>query len=203
MGAPGGATGALSIRATDAVAPCVRSAARAYPAGKGITIEVGRLADARADVLVGSAPEVTRALESGQAVVGSDVAVARIPWVIALAPGNPARVRAPGDLRRPDLEVWVLEGAAAYEARRHLEALAPGRVREAADRTVLGAAAAAVVPLSLAGPGERIPFDVPPIEAQAAVGAGSRRSAAARGFIAFLGSEAGGKAFAACAPASP
>ena len=189
-------TPALTVRATEAVAPCLRAALAVYPGAKSVAVEVGHLDSA--DVLVGSAVEVTRALEAGAAAEGSDVAVARIPWVLSLAPGNPASIRGVADLARPEVEVWILGGAAAHEARRRVDGLAAGRVHELRrDRDGSGAPVV-VVPLSLASGGERIPLDVPPLEVQAAVGARAASSAAARELTSFLSSESGTAAFARC-----
>ena len=59
-------------------------------------------------------------------------------------------------------------------------------------------AAVALVPLSLAGAGERLAVDVPPIVVRAAVATEPARPADARALVAFLASEPGQKAFAAC-----
>jgi accessory colonization factor AcfC len=131
-------------------------------------------------------------------VDGSEVDVARIPWVLAVPAGNPRNLRALGDIAQTSLDVWVLGGPAAYEARRALGSLAPERVKEATDATLLRAAAVALVPLSLAGSGERIPVDVPPLVARAAVAVRSTRTTAAQEFVRFLASEAGQRAFTAC-----
>jgi len=193
--------GPVAVRATEVVAPCVRAAVAAFP---GVTdgrvaVEVGPLVPG-ADVLVGSAVEVTRALEAGTAAVGTDVVLARIPWALYLAPGIPVP-RSAAELARSDAEVFVLGGDAAHEARRHLQAIAPGRVRDARSEDVAGALVVAG-PLSLARPGERIALDVPPMEAQAAIGAPGPGSAAARDLLSFLTSGRGLSAFAACGEAS-
>jgi hypothetical protein len=205
----------LTVRATEVVAPCARAAVAAYAgyawtsdaARAAVSLEPGPLSQG-GDVLVGTGVEVTRALESGIAVVGTDVALAHIPWVLTLAPGVVGPDRPAGEpgssggaiavLARADVEVVLVGGSAAHEARRHLDRLAPGRVREAgsADPTSGGLVAA---PVSLAGPGERVALDVPPLEAQAALGAPpGARSAAARDLLAFLASAKGTAVFAEC-----
>jgi extracellular solute-binding protein len=193
-GRPG--DGVVRVRATPAVALCVEAAARAYGARR-VVVETGRLADGAADVLVGAAAEVTRALEGGSAVTDSDAEVARIPWVLVVPAGNPQALRSLADVDRAGVEVWVAGGPAAHEARRALQKLAPERVREAPDGAVPLGAAAALAPLCLAGPGERLAVDVPELVVQAAVSAGAARPAAARDFLAYLISAAGRRAFAA------
>jgi len=190
----------LRVRSSEAAAPCVRSAAAAY--GKPVDVQAGPLRDdaATADVLVAaSGVEMTRALESGRAVQGTEVDVARIPWVLSVPRGNPEGLAALKDLSRPGIEVVVLGGPAAYQARRALGAVAPGRLRETTDAEVLRYARVAVVPLSLAGAGERIAVDLPALEARAAVAEGTPRAGEAAAFVRFLGAEEGQRAFAGCA----
>lgn len=195
--AAGGET-ALSVRASEAVAPCVSAAAGAYEAGR-ISVETGGFRDlAQADAFVASAVEMTRALESGSALSGTEVDVARIPWVLSLESGNPLGIRGLADLSRPGTRLVILGGPAAYEARRALRAFAPDHVQEATDARTLRAAPVALVPLSLAGDGERITVELPPVVARAAVAAHSSRVEASRAFVAFLGSEAGQRGFAGC-----
>jgi len=181
--------------------PCVAAAAKAYEASSGgikPTVQAGVLSDpGDAEVLVASSVEITRALEGGVAVDGTDVDIARIPWVLSVASGNPRRLRSLEDLDQPGLEVWVLGGPAAYEVRRALRAH-PARLRETQDGRVLRAAEVALVPLSLAGPGEHVPVDVAPIEARAAVASRAARSNAANAFVRYLGSEEGQRAFSTC-----
>jgi ABC-type molybdate transport system substrate-binding protein len=68
-------------------------------------------------------------------------------------------------------------------------------LREASDGAVPRGAAAALAPLCLAGPGERLPVDVPELIVEAAVSARASRPDAARDFVAFLASPAGRRAF--------
>lgn len=189
---------ALRVRATEAMAPCVASAARVFTGGAGSrpTVETGDLGDASADVLVGSAVEVTRALESGRARDDTDVEIARVPWVLVLGEAAPV-VESLKAIAVAGLEVEVPAGPASYEARRALLAASAARVRES-DASALRKAGIALVPLSLAGPGRRIAVDVPALLAQAAVGARAASPDAARAFVAFLGGEDGRRAFADC-----
>jgi hypothetical protein len=190
----------LRVRATEAMAPCVAAAAKAFAAtgGRAAAVETGDLKDATADVLVGSGPEVTRALESGLGRDDSDVAIAEVPWVLVLSEAAPA-VASLEEAVRAGLEVDVLSGPASYEARRAL-ASKSSRLRES-DLTTLRKAPAALVPLSLAGPGRRVAVDVPALVAQAAVGVSASAPDGARAFVAFLGSDEGRRAFAACGSA--
>jgi hypothetical protein len=192
----------LRLRATEAVATCFEAAARAYPlaAAGGVAVEVGDLrGSGTVDVLAGSAVEMTRALESGLGLDETDVAVARIPWVVVVSPGATAKVERLADLAPPGLEVDVLGGPAAYEARRALQAVKAQGVRESRDPSTLKQARIALVPLSLAGAGERVSVDVPPLVAHAAVAAHTGQRKAAEALVSFLASEPGQRAFAVCA----
>jgi hypothetical protein len=187
----------LRVRATPAVSPCVEAAARAYEKKGRVVVETGSLADpALADVLVGAAAEVTRALEGGSAVTDSDAEVARVKWVLVVPEGNPSQIHGLGDADRAAVEVWIAGGPAAHEARRAAEKLAPARVREAPDGSVPRGASAALAPACLAGPGERLAVAVPDLVVEAAVSAAAARPEAARDFVAFLSSAAGRRAFA-------
>ena len=187
---------AVRARATEAMAPCTTAAARAYAAAGGgaVAVETGEL-EASADVLVGSGIEITRALESGAGNDDSDVAIAEVPWVLVLSDRAPA-VKSLDEAARAGVEVEVLAGRASHEAVRLVTAKT-GRVREQ-DAAGLRKAEAALVPASLAGPGRRIAVDLRALEAQAAVGSRAGDPAAARAFVAFLGSDPGRRAFASC-----
>lgn len=189
----------LRLRATETLAPCAEAAARAFAAtaGRGVALEVGAPDDATADVLLASSVEITRALESGLATDETEVEIARVPWVLVLADRAPA-VQSLEEAARAGIEVELPAGPASYEARRTLAA-ASARVRESRDTAGLRKAEAALVPLSLAGPGRRIAVaEVPALVAHATVGARARSPEIGRAFAAFLGSERGRSAFAAC-----
>jgi accessory colonization factor AcfC len=147
--------------------------------------------------------EITRAIEAGRAEEGSDVDIASIPWILALEPGRPRDVGGLEDLGRTGGEVLLLGGAAAYEARRALAAFPEIDVHETTDVASLHAAAAAIIPLSLARGTGHAALDIPPVVARAVV---TRRpqSPAAAAFVGFLASEEGRRVFAACgAPVAP
>jgi len=193
----------LRVRASSAAAPCVEAAARAWQssAGRPVAVETGALREEGDwDVVVGSSVELTRALEGRDAVPDSDVEVATIPWVLHLSTAD-ARIRDLDDLARLGVEATLPSGDASYEARRVLAEHRVGHVRETSDTRRLRSAAVSLVPLSLAGSGQRVPVDVPPIRVGAAVGARAPHSEDASAFVRYLGSEAGQQAFAACAPA--
>lgn len=188
--------GALRVRASVAAEPCVRAAARAYAAGE-LVIETGAVRGARgADVLVGGSAEIDRALESGAALGDTDVDLVRIPWVLIAA--GLAPVKDLEALAGSGAPVVVMGGAEAYEARRALGAFSRDRVRETQDARALRAAPAALVPLSLAGAAPHAATTVPALTLKAAVAAGAPREAGAREFVAYLASDAGLRALAAC-----
>jgi len=201
--APGsGADEALRVLASSVAAPCTEAAGAAWQASEGrrVVVDVSGLrAKGDWDVLVGSSVELTRALEGHDAVSDSDVEIASIPWVLHLPAGG--TVRSLDDLARSGTEAVVLGGDAAYEARRALQEHNVGRVRESTDDARLRSAAVALVPLSLAGEGERVPVDVPPIRVGAAIGIRASHPGDAASFVRYLGSGEGQRAFAACAPA--
>jgi len=200
LGVSSAPAASLTVRASDAAAPCAAAAAEAYArtTGRSVSVEAGVVtAPAPVDVTVAFDVEMTRVVEGGLAVDGSEKDVARVPWVLAVPAGNPAGIRGLDDIKRA-AEVWVLGGPAAHEARRAAAALAEGRLHESTDAATLRQANVALVPLSIAGRGERIAVDVRPLVAEAAVAAQSVRPDEARDFVAFLASEAGQKAFAAC-----
>jgi hypothetical protein len=194
-----GAGTSLSVRASQAVLPCAAAAAREYAQAR-VTVAPGGFRDlAGADAFVGADVEVTRALESGAAVLESEVDIASVPWVLVVASGNPLGLRGTADLQGTGSEVWVLGGVAGSTARRTLAELPPDRVRESEDPQALRGASVALVPLSLAGSGERLATDVPPLVARAAVAERAPHAEAAQAFVRYLASEPGQRAFAACA----
>jgi extracellular solute-binding protein len=194
----------LRVRVGAEAAPCLAAASQGWSGGRGVAVETAGLRDPGApDVLVGAVVEMTRALEGGQAVVNSDVDIAEIPWVLVVAAGNPLRIKSLDDAKQKGVEVVVFAAPAAYDARRVLAGGGNGRVRESSDRAALRAAAVALVPLSLAGPGERIAVsEVPPMRTVAAVGIHAAQPERAGEFVRYLGSEAGQRAFAGCGGAS-
>jgi hypothetical protein len=188
----------FSVRVSPAVAPCVEAAARAYPGPGRPRLETGRLKEGAPLVIVGSSVEVDRVLESDGALHDTDVDVARIPWVLTVAPGQDAPPQGLAGLAASSAGVAVLGGPEAYAARRALRGVPERRVREATEAAVLQNAPLALVPLSLAAPGEQMSTDVPPLRVRAAVGKAGASSPAARAFVQFLAGPPGQAAFAAC-----
>jgi Bacterial extracellular solute-binding protein len=196
----------LVVRVSPAAAPCTRAAARAWEASRGapVTLTIGALPGTEpADAFVGASVELTRVLEGGAGSLDSEVSVATIPWVLAVAAGSSTGVRSLSDLGRAEEPVALLGGPAAYEARRALAEKGGARVRETTEADELRTAPVAIVPLSLAGPGERHALDIRPIRVVAAVAEQSGRPEAARAFVRFLGTETGQKAFSTCGQTAP
>jgi hypothetical protein len=191
----------LRIRSSAVASPCVEAVGRAWEArgGRALDVETGALRDAGDwDVLVGSGVELTRALEGGDAVIDSDVGIADIPWVLHLTSGGD--VRSLSDVVQSGVEITMLAGPAAYEARRALARDGTVSVRETTDGAELRSAPVALVPLSLAGSGRQVEVDVPPVRVDAAVGMRARHGDDAQAFVRYLGSEAGRQVFATCSP---
>jgi hypothetical protein len=191
----------VAVRTSEALVPCVLAAGKAFQqaTGRALAVEAG-LRGGQADVILAFGVEMTRAVEGGTAA-DSEVSVARIPWVLSLPAGNPAGIHTLQDLDRDGVEVDVWAGPAAYEARRALDGMRSARVREQEDVDLLRRAPVALVPLSIAGSGERVKVDLPALVAEAALARGARHPDAARQLLRFLGSEDGQKAFASCGAA--
>jgi hypothetical protein len=190
----------LRVRSSAVATPCVEAAARSWSAERGreVSVETGSLRDEGDwDALVGAGVEITRALEGRDAVIGSEVEIATIPWVLRLSGGS--EVRSLSDVVGSGAEIVLLAGPAAYEARRALAERGRSRVLETTDAARLRSAPVALVPLSLAGTGRQVAVDVPPIPVAAAVGIRSHLPVDAADFVRFLGSEKGQDVFSACA----
>jgi hypothetical protein len=191
------AEGSLRVLSSAVSAPCVEAAGRAW-GFRPLSVETGSLRDPGDwDVLVGSGVELTRALEGGDAVIDSDVGIADIPWVLHVPAGGD--VQSLSEVVQSGVEIVVLAGPAAYEARRALARDGTAAIRETADAAQLRSAPVALVPLSLAGSGRQLEVDVPPVRVDAAVGIRAPHSEDAATLVRYLGSEAGRQAFAACA----
>jgi Bacterial extracellular solute-binding protein len=196
---------ALRVKASPAVAPCVAAAAAEYEraAGRRASVETAAIgspdsADG-ADVVVAADQELHRLVESGVSHPDDDVEVARVPWVLASPPGTAAP-----DLRALSGSAAVvrsLDGVVARETwrRLRLQGFAPARVERVRETPLrLQPGEAAVVPLSLAGPGPVTTLDVPPLSVHALGVRASPRPDAVRAFVDFLRSERGNAALRAC-----
>src|SRR5512139_1704289 len=196
---------ALRVKASPAVAPCVVAAAAEYERATGRrstveTVAVGSHDSADgADVVVAADQELNRVIESGASEPDLDVEVALVPWVLAGAPGTAApELRSLG---RSGSVVRTLHGAVARETwrRLHLQGFSPARVERVRETPVrLQAGEAAVVPLSLAGPGPVTTLDVPPLRVHALGLRASPRKDASRAFLDYLAAGPGNAAFRAC-----
>jgi ABC-type molybdate transport system substrate-binding protein len=196
----------LRVKASPAVAPCVAAAGLEYErtAGRKVIVETAGIGSPSsadgADVVVAADQELNRVIESGATHPDLDVDVARIPWVLTTPPGTPSPEI--GALARSATHVRVLGGTVAREALRNLslQGLTPAH-SERLDGTRgpvrLAAGEAAIVPLSLAGPGPVSPLSVPPIVARALGVRASAQTAAARAFLDFLKGP-GNEAFSTC-----
>lgn len=204
--ASGPVPGVLRVKASPAVAPCVVAAGLEYEraTGRKVVVETTAIGSptsaAGADVVVASDRELNRVIESGATHPDLDVDVARIPWVLAAAPGTAAPEI--GALARSAMPVRVLGGTVSHEALRNLslQGTAPGnatRFDGARGAVRLSPGEAAIVPLSLAGSGPVTPLAVPPLTARALGVRASARTTDARAFLDFLAGP-GNVAFRAC-----
>jgi hypothetical protein len=187
------APGPLLVRASPAAAPCVAAAAIPFEraTGRALHLETAPLESpasaAGADVVVGADAELTRIIESGVSHPDLEVDVARIPWVL-VGERSAARIRVPG-------------GVLGRQARRGLEEVASSRLGSLPSDGALPRLAsdeAAVVPLSLAGPGPVSSLAIPPLTVRALGVRASAKTEAARAFLEFLVSGPGNEAFRAC-----
>jgi len=195
----------LRVRASPAVAPCVVAAGLEYQraTGQRLAVETAAIGSPSsadgADLVVAADQELHRLIESGVSHPDLDREVARIPWVLAGAPGAAApELRALG---RSAAVVRSLDGVVARETWRRLrtQGFTPARVERVRETPLrLQAGEAAVVPLSLAGPGPVTPLDVPPLSVHALGVHASARKDAARAFLDFLTGDRGNAAFRTC-----
>jgi len=176
----------LKVRASEAFAPVLRPALAAFSRDSGIpTVLDVREPDppGDADVVVGDDSELTRVLEGGAADLGTSVDLGYLPWVLVVPAGSP------GDLHAAvaaDERLYVLGGRIGRDARATLGRKLPSRVQSSRDAAELRAARYALVPRSLAGPGEQREAGLPPLVAVAAAASEARDPAGARLLLAFL-----------------
>jgi len=196
--------GALVVKASPAVSPCVAAAAAAFRQATGAAVAVRTAAigpvgsAAGADVVVAIEEELTRVIEGGESAPDLEVDVASIPWVLTGAGGGTADLRG---LARSGAHVRVLGGAIGRHARQSLESLPAERVqtvRTPDGLRKLSPGELALVPLSLADPGPVAATDVPALVAQAVGVRGSPRAGVARAFLDFLATGPGNAAFRSC-----
>jgi hypothetical protein len=187
----------VRVRASAAFAACLAPALDAVAPAAGVSF-VLTTADPDpaqdADIVIGDDVEITRLLEGGTAEVASAVDLGQVPWVMVVPEGSPH-----GSVSSLATDpVAVLGGRAGREARASLGSLAAGRLAVTDDAGALRRARYALVPRSLAGPGERRASEVRPLVATAALIAGSPRRASAARLLARLASAEGRRALGAC-----
>ncbi len=182
-----GASREVRLRASLAFAPALEPALAAFSRETGVAarLEVGEPdPPGDADLVVGDDSELRRLLEGGTADLATATDLGYLPWVLVVPAGSPADVTAA--MAATD-SLTSLGGRIGREARAVLGGrLAGKRVRLSSDPAELRAASPALVPRSLAGPGEQRPAGVPPLVAVAAVVSGGPNEAAARQLLAFL-----------------
>lgn len=186
------AADSLRVRTNEAFAPCVRPVLASFSRQTGVAavLDLGTPDPPQgAALVIGDDSEMTRILEGGRADVRTAADLGYLPWVTVAPPG--AQVRSLASVT--GAQVAVLGGPAGRVARQSLAGLQPGSLVVSRDPAALASATYALVPRSLAGPGEHVRADVTPLVATAAVVVGSPHEAEARRLLAFLqGAEARG-----------
>lgn len=173
----------LRVRASEAFAPCLGPALDAFTRASRVPValEAGDPdVTGKASLVVGGDAELRRLLEGGTADARTAADLGEVPWVTVFPPGSTARSLAA--LAAAD-EVAVLGGPAGERAR---ESLGTRALQVTRDPRALSAAPYALVPRTLAGPGQQRPVDVPALVAVAAVVERSPAEADARRLLAFL-----------------
>jgi hypothetical protein len=147
-----------------------------------------------ADVVVGDDSELTRLLEGGAVDLSTSFDLGYLPWVYVVPNRSPTRSNPALPGAGP---MYVLGGRLGREARGSL-GLGAERVRVSRDRDLLRQAEYALVPRSLAGPGEQRPARLRPLVATAAAVRGARQAGAAHQLLAFLKDPAGRALLSSC-----
>ena len=190
------AGGPLHLRTSEAFAPCLTPALQAFSreSGLSVVVDVGDLDPPRgADVLIGDDSEMTRLLE-GIADLETSFDLGSLPWVLVVPAGSPA-----GALSALAPEsVAVMGGRASRAARESLQGMPAERMRVSRDTEELRRARYALVPRSLAGPGEQRPSGVRPLIAVSAVVTRAPHPSGARALLTFLRSERARRLLASC-----
>jgi hypothetical protein len=196
-----GAPRVLHVRANAAFSACLAPAVQAFNRTSPIpavlvTGEPDPPLDA--DLVVGDDVEMTRLLEGGRADLAGAADLGYLPWVAVVPAGADASA-----LAASAGPISVLGGAAGREARESLRAVAPQRLRVEREGEALRHAAYALVPRSLAGPGEHRLANVRALVATAAVPAGAPHGPDARRLLAFLQGPDGARALRGCLDPAP
>jgi hypothetical protein len=181
----GASPGPVRLRASAAFAPCLEPALAAFSRESGLAtvLDVGEPdPPGEADVVVGDDVELQRLLEGGTADVPSSFDLGYIPWVLVVPERSPESVSALASADR----VYQLGGKVGLVGRGALNAVSPDRVRVSNDPKELRQASYALVPRSLAGPGEHRPAAVRALVATAAMITAAPHPAGVRQLLAFL-----------------
>jgi len=179
----------VRVRASEAFAACLRSPLEAFSGQTGLPVVLDVAEPdppGGADVVIGDDSELTRLLEGGVADLDTSFDLGYIPWVFVVPAGSPAELSA--SLAGAG-EVMLLGGRVGRDVRISLgKHLRSGRMRTTTDPIELGRARYALVPRSLAGPGEQRPAAARPLVAVAAAIREAGNPAGARKLLAFLAS---------------
>jgi hypothetical protein len=189
---PAGSGGLVRVRASVAFSPSLAPVLAAFSRETGIETlleEAEPDPPGDADLVVGDDSETTRLLESGRADLGSALDLGYLPWVFVAPTGAPTNVLSAASASETGIS--VLGGAAGREARALLRGVPPSRLRLTTNGDELRRAPMALVPSSLAGPGEHRLSTLRPLLATAALIPDTASAGDARRLLAFL---RGGKA---------
>ena len=140
-----------------------------------------------ADVVVGDDSELQRLLEGGTADIPSSFDLGYLPWVFVVPERSPESVSALAAADR----VYLPGGKVGLAGRAALKTVSADRVRVSNDPHELRQASYALVPRSLAGPGEHRPAGVRALVATAAMISAAPHPAGARQLLAFFKSPRG------------
>jgi hypothetical protein len=183
--------GPVRVRASAAFVPCLEPALVAFSRESGLAtiLEVGEPdPPGQADVVVGDDVELQRLLEGGAADIPSSFDLGYLPWVFVVPERSPeSGVAALASADR----VYLLGGKVGLVGRGALKTVSGERIRVSSDPLELKQASHAVVPRSLAGPGEHRPAGVRALVATTAMVVAAPHPAGAQKLLAFLKSPRG------------
>jgi hypothetical protein len=192
----------VRVQASASFAPCLEPVLAAFSrhSGLGAVLEVGEPdAATGADVVVGDDVELHRLLEGGAADIPSSFDLGYLPWVFVV----PDQTTTPALSALAGAErVTIPGGKIGLVGRKALQGLSADRVRVSRDPKELKEASHALVPRSLAGPGEHRPADLQALVAVAAMVVATPHPAGARQLLAFLKSPPGRGALSSCLDAT-
>jgi hypothetical protein len=188
----------LRVRASEAFTPCLAPALEAFSRASGwrVVLDVNDPdAPGEVDVVVGDDSELTRLLEGGGADLGTSVDLGYLPWVFVVPEGSPAQLHS---ALTGASGIYVLGGRVGRDVRLSVKGLPAEPFRLSRDPDVLRRAEYALVPRSLAGPGERRPAGVRPLIATAAAITEAAHPRATRRLLAFLQGPRGRALLSSC-----